>query len=82
MSITIVGTLLGGGTLTQTFSGLTAATLESLNWSNLSSVQFRTTDDSALDDISVTVPEPSLLVLLMTGGMAFIAWRRRTQHAS
>ena len=53
-SMTIVGNLAGGGSVVRTFSNLTTATLAQLNWINLSSVLFRVTDDSALDDLEVT----------------------------
>jgi len=65
VSMTLLGTLAGGGTLTTTFAGLSTATLETLDWANLTSVRFNATDDSALDNIVVNqVPEPSSLMLL------------------
>jgi hypothetical protein len=76
-TITMVGNLNGGGTLVATFAGLTTATLETLNWSNLTSVVFRATDDSGMDNITLeAVPEPTSLVLLMTGGLGLIAKAR------
>jgi hypothetical protein len=35
VSVTLLGTLSGGGTLTATFAGLSTATLETLNWADL-----------------------------------------------
>jgi PEP-CTERM motif-containing protein len=76
-SITLVGHLAGGGSLNATFANLTTATLETLNWSGLSSVEFRVTDDSAIDDIHVAaVPEPASLLLLGTG-LGFAARLRK-----
>jgi hypothetical protein len=81
-SITMVGNLNGGGTLVATFSALDRATLETLNWSNLTSVVFRATEDSGIDDITLnSVPEPTSLILLMTGGLALIGKLRKTQDA-
>ena len=71
VSITVVGNLSGGGTSTASFAGLSTATLATLNWTDLASVDFRTTDDSALDDIAVTpVPEPATLMLVGAGAIA------------
>jgi hypothetical protein len=53
-TMTLVGNLVGGGTLKATFPNLTAATLATLNWSNLSSVVIQATDDAALDDIPLS----------------------------
>jgi hypothetical protein len=76
-SITMVGNLNGGGTLSATFSGLTTATLETLNWSNLNSVVFRATDDSGIDNITLNaVPEPASLMLFVMGGLGLIAKAR------
>jgi len=80
VSMTLLGTLLGGGTLTATFAGLSTATLETLNWANLTSVRFSATNDSALDDIvinQVQVPEPSSLALLSVAALTVGARRFR-----
>ena len=78
IDLTVVGNIFGGGTLTATFSGLGAATLESLNWTNLSSLTFSSTSDAGLDNISVTAatPEPAT-VCLLGAGLAIIFVRRR-----
>lgn len=77
-SITMVGNLNGGRTLSTTFSGLTTATLETLNWSNLNSVVFRATDDSGIDNITLNeVPEPASLMLFVMGGLGLIPRRGR-----
>jgi hypothetical protein len=73
ISMTLVGNLLGGGSLTTTFAGVSTATLETLNWANLTSVAVTTTNDAALDDIVLNpVPEPASLLLgavAMAGGV-------------
>ena len=76
ISMTLLGTLSVGGTLTATFAGVSTATLETLNWANLTSVRFSATNDSALDNIVVNrVPEPALLALL--GAAALTVGARR-----
>src|SRR5262249_25019124 len=44
ITMNLVGNLAGGGTLNASFPALTTATLETLNWTNLSSVTISTTD--------------------------------------
>jgi hypothetical protein len=80
ISMTLLGTLSGGGTLTATFAGLATATLETLNWANLTSVRFSATNDSALDNIVINeVPEPASLALLGVAALTVGARRfRRT----
>jgi hypothetical protein len=78
VSMTLLGTLFGGGTLTATFAGLSTATLATLNWANLASVRFSATDDSALDNIVINqVPEPASLWLLGVAGLSAGARRFR-----
>lgn len=67
-SLTIAGLLFGGGSIDATFENLTTATLAVLNWTNLVKVQFRSTDDAAIDNVvlnenTVPVPEPASLAL-------------------
>jgi hypothetical protein len=83
ISMTLVGNLSGGGTLTATIGGLSTATLATLNWTNLASVDFRATDDAALDNITVNqVPEPASLLLLGAGTIAARVRRSRSKRAT
>lgn len=63
VNVTLVGHLSGGGIETQVFKGLTTATLESVNWSNLSSVVINTTGNAGMDNIALnSTPEPPTIV--------------------
>jgi hypothetical protein len=80
IAMTLVGNLSGGGTLTAMIGGLSTATVATLNWTNLASVDFRATDDSALDNITVNqVPEPASLLLLGAGAIAARVRRCRSK---
>ena len=82
-SITLVGNLFGGGSLNTTFANLTTATPALLDWSNLSSVEFRTTADAAIDNVNlnvVAVGEPMSLLLLSSGIAGVVARSRRRRQ--
>ncbi len=82
--VTITGYLDGTGmTETKTFMGLTTATLETLDWTDLSSVTFAATTDTSLDDIIVRpsqsdVAEPASMALLCAGLIGLTMVRRKT----
>ena len=77
VSGTVTADVFGGGTLSRTFTGLSLATLETLNWSNLIDVKFTATSDAGLDNIVVNaVPEPGTL-LLFGVSLGTLALRRR-----
>jgi hypothetical protein len=64
-------------------TGLTTATLETLNWDNLTDVKFSVTSDAGLDNISAAiVPEPGSGILLLTGVAMFAVLGRRKLQAS
>jgi hypothetical protein len=65
----------GGGVLAQDFPNINASTLAVLNWANLDSVSFQTSDDAGIDNITLNIPEPTMLALLGCAGLA--AARRR-----
>jgi hypothetical protein len=78
LNVTFGGSQFGGGTLTSTFTGLTTATLVTLNWTDLTS--FGIVDFNAafvgVDDIDVDpVPEPSSICILFSGiiGIALLS---------
>jgi len=85
LNITFGGTQFGGGTLfSKTFTGLTTATLVTLNWTDLTSFGIADFDAAyfGVDDIDVVpVPEPSSICILLSGiiGIALLC-RRRTKR--
>lgn len=77
INLTLIGHVFGGGTLSASFNTLTTATVESLNWINLTDVTFSVSSDAGLDNILATaVPEPGPW-LLMGMGLGTLAVRRR-----
>lgn len=80
VDMTITGHIFGGGTVSQSFTGITTATTASLSWTNLASVDFTTTDDAGLDEINVSVvPEPCGAILTLLALPLMGAFTRRAQ---
>jgi hypothetical protein len=81
ITFTIVATLFGGGTETVVLPGLTTATLETLNLTNLQSAVFNTSSDAGIDNITlnpaVAAPEPESLLLMGTGLLGLLGVYRR-----
>ncbi len=79
--ITFTGNKLEGGTVSQSYFGVTSATVVSpVGFTNLTSLEISASNhDAAIDNITVnTIPEPSTLILLaLAGGIGF-ARRRKT----
>ena len=77
INLTVVGHLFGGGTVTVSFNGLTTATLEAINFTDLQSATLTSNSDAGMDNVSVTaVPEPSC-AWLFGGGLIALAGLRR-----
>jgi hypothetical protein len=75
-TVNITGNFVAGGPITMTYPGLATATLAQLNWTGLTSVQFSSSDDAAMDNL--VVPAPGATIVL--GGMCALgalARRRR-----
>jgi PEP-CTERM motif len=83
VNFTVTGFIHGGGTVSTTFSGLTAAIDEPIGFANLDRAQFVSTSDAGLDDIQLNSPEPASLLLLGAGfaGIAGILRRRCVSQA-
>jgi hypothetical protein len=81
INFTITANLFAGGTIVQTYTGLTTATLASVGLEGLTSVVFTASDDAAIDDLNDT-PEPASMALLGAGlaGVFFLG-RRKAQAA-
>lgn len=73
VTINLTGFLFGGGTVNASYPNLLTATLAAPNWTNLTSVEFSCTDDSAMDNI--VIPAPSAMAMLGLAGC--LATRRR-----
>jgi len=73
-TITLDAFFNGGGVATLAFTDLATATLVSPNWVNLIRVEFRTTDDAAMDNL--TVPSPSAAAMLCVAALAGARRRR------
>jgi hypothetical protein len=80
--ITLIGTERDGRTRSALFAQLSTATVVTLNWSNLNSVEFRASDHAGLDNVELAapVPEPASMLLVAAGLLSGGArrWKRRT----
>jgi hypothetical protein len=80
--ITLIGTERNGGTRSALFAQLSTATVVTLNWSSLSSVEFRASDHAGLDNVELAapVPEPASMLLVAAGLLSGGArrWKGRT----
>ncbi len=83
LDLTVTGYFADGTSQMQTFTGLTDATLETLNWTYLTSGVFTGSTDAGIDNLSVAgdpasaTPEPgSLALVLMAGAAALVSLRR------
>jgi hypothetical protein len=81
VNVTVTGHISGGGTVSQTFTGLTTLTTETVDYTGLSSVTLTTNNnDAGVDNIVNTVspvPEPCTMPLLVAGlGALFLVGRR------
>lgn len=74
--ITFLGSLVGGGSISTTFTNVSTIQNVVLNWTGLSSVTISGTDDPGLDNI-VLVPEPSSGLVLGLGLFGAAVRRKR-----
>lgn len=83
IDMTIIGHIFGGGTVSSTFTSLTTATVATLNFSNLASVDFIASSDAGLDNIrldTAAVPEPSSIAMFGVGALGLVFASRKRQQ--
>ncbi|MFT2091962.1 PEP-CTERM sorting domain-containing protein [Paraglaciecola sp. 2405UD69-4] len=82
IDIAIIGNLANGNTLISNITNISTSTLVNLDWTNLLSVIFTTSDDAGIDNINVAatqVPAPGAFAIIALG-LAFIGFRKKSKN--
>lgn len=60
VTISFMGTLAAGGTVSTSFSAISTFRPVTLNWTGLSRLEFFASDDAGVDNLSMRIPEPTI----------------------